>query len=250
MRYIERLPLPPDTVRGLAVRQERVDRLKASGTLEPIKEWDSGRKLKSVKTAHAVLRRMAGETERCMYCQDSHGTDIEHFKPKARFPGTMYHWENMLLCCTECGRFKGEEYPCTRDGSPLLIDPSKEDPWEYLDFEQRTGNITARYSRDRNEYSPKGIETVKILHLDRRGALSSLYRKSNKTLVEKVYTLIGVTIKDVEEEASKLIDIDFAGLLGWYIHGSGIHEDPFPLLKERQPLLWEALDRKIGRPDG
>jgi hypothetical protein len=59
---------------------------------------------------------------------------------------------------------------------------------------------------------------VKILHLDRRGALSSLYRKSRKTLVEKVYTLIGATIKDVEEKESKLIDIDLAGLLDWYTY--------------------------------
>jgi hypothetical protein len=33
-----------------------------------------------------ALKTMAGGRERCLYCEDNEGTDIEHFWPKSKYP--------------------------------------------------------------------------------------------------------------------------------------------------------------------
>ncbi|WP_156427859.1 hypothetical protein [Thiohalocapsa sp. ML1] len=99
-----------------------------------------------------------------MYCEDSHGTDIEHFRPKTPFPECLFVWTNMLLCCAECGRLKGKQFPTDAMGEPLLIDPTVDAPWEHLDFDPETGNVVARFDLERNAFCPKGEKTVETLH--------------------------------------------------------------------------------------
>lgn len=173
MRRIVRIDLPPATRKALDDRQEKADEKRATGTFDIEKEWKGARQTKPLKTVLSVLKTMAGERQRCMYCDDSHGTDIEHFWPKTPYPERMFRWLNLLLCCTECGRFKGECFPVDT-GTPVLIDPTADDPWRYLDFDPDTGNISARFDTDANDWSRRGLKTVEVLQLDRREALSRL----------------------------------------------------------------------------
>ena len=56
---------------------------------------------------------MAPGVQRCMYCLDSLGTDIDHFEPKSRRPLRTFCWHNHLLACSRCNsNYKREEYPC------------------------------------------------------------------------------------------------------------------------------------------
>jgi len=126
-----------------------------------------------------------GERERCMYCLDSHGTDIEHFWPKAPYPERMFTWSNLLLCCAECGRLKGDRFPLDV-GRPMLIDPTAEEPWQYLDFDPETGNLVARFDLDADDWSAKGQKTVELLQLDRREALATGYRRTYRRLAAVV----------------------------------------------------------------
>ena len=98
------------------------------------------------------VRDNAGLRQRCMYCLDSHGSDIEHFRPKAPYPKSMYQWTNLLLCCTHCGRLTGNQFPLA-GRSALLVDPTKENPWDSLDFDPTTGNISARFNATLNAWS-------------------------------------------------------------------------------------------------
>ena len=248
MQFIGRLPLPSEAVRGLRKRQAKVDGRVHQGAFDAVKEWDAGRKSVPVKSAHGVLQTMAGETERCMYCQDSHGTDIEHFKPKTPFPESMYQWENMLLCCAECGRFKGDRFPIDADSKPLLVDPSRQNPWDYIDFDPQTGNMTARFISATADFSKEGETTVAVLHLDRRGALSSLYKRADRRLRELVSTGVG-SMEDDESLADRLLRNDDAGLLGWYIQGSGQKEEPFASLARLRPRVVNAIRSKLERPN-
>src|SRR5207253_3495221 len=122
-----------------------------------------------------------GDRQRRMYCLHSHGTDIEHFWPKQPFPERMFAWPSLLLCCAECGRFKGDRFPLA-NAEPLLIDPTAEDPWLHLDFDPLTGNIVARFDPDREIYSEKGVKMVEVLHLDRREALAAAHQKTFRQL--------------------------------------------------------------------
>ena len=159
MRRITRIALCAVTENALNERQQTADEKKANGTLSVESEWKGARQTRPLKAALSVLKAMAGATERCMYCCDSHATDIEHFWPKSPYSERMFHWRNFLLCCTECGRFKGNQFPIAA-GESMLVDPSVDDPWQFLDFDPATGNISARFDPSANDWYARGLKTV------------------------------------------------------------------------------------------
>jgi uncharacterized protein (TIGR02646 family) len=181
MRRVIRASLDADLQENLNRRQAEADRKHEAGALQVNDEWQTARQTAALRSILATLKRMMGERQRCMYCLDSHGTDIEHFWPKTPYPERLFLWLNLLLCCTDCGRLKGDRFPLA-EGQPLLIDPTAEEPWLYLDFDPTTGNVVARFDADANDWSPKGLKTVEILQLDRRESLAVGYRKTFRRL--------------------------------------------------------------------
>ena len=139
MRKLQRRNLPVPVQAALHRKQTDADTKHGAGTLNIEAFWKSARQTKPIKATLGVLNKMAGNRHRCMYCVDSHGTDIDHFWPRKRYPERMFRWPNLFLCCTECGRFKGDDFPL-ENGSPLLVDPTADDPWQFLDFDPATGN--------------------------------------------------------------------------------------------------------------
>jgi uncharacterized protein (TIGR02646 family) len=186
---------------------------------------------------------MAGERQRCMYCVDSLGADIEHFWPKTPHPHRMYVWENLLLVCTDCGRKKGAQFPLTPHGEPLLIDPSAEDPWEFLDFEPETGNLTARFLLSMEGYSAKGETTVNVLHLDKREGVAAGYRKTYGHLCKRVTDWTNQNLAD--DYLEQLGKVDDHGLLGWFLHGSGQNEPAFSRFRDCYPEAWAACKERF-----
>lgn len=76
---------------------------------------------------------------KCAYCESyisnvDYG-DIEHFKPKSKFPELSVTWENLLLSCKICNgtAHKGEKWPAPADGGPL-VNPCKENPEDFFEF--------------------------------------------------------------------------------------------------------------------
>ncbi|PKO60666.1 MAG: TIGR02646 family protein, partial [Betaproteobacteria bacterium HGW-Betaproteobacteria-18] len=185
MRRIQRAALPKVVQNYLRKRQLAASDKHKNGDLNIERDWKSARQTKPLKAVVATLQTMMGPRQRCMYCLDSHGADIEHFRPKAVYPKRMYEWPNLLLCCTECGRFKGNKFPMSGRHA-LLIDPTREDPWKHLDFDPVTGNISARFDLQLNDWSAKGAATVDVLKLDRREALSAGYLKTLRHLSDIV----------------------------------------------------------------
>ncbi|HZI13982.1 MAG TPA: hypothetical protein VE153_26675 [Myxococcus sp.] len=108
----------------------------------------------------ATLGTMAPGRQRCMYCEDSAGTDIEHFWPKATYPEKAFTWANYLLACSCCNsNHKREQFPLDASGRPLLIDPTAEEPQEHLALSASTGLFTAR--------TPKGQKSIEVFGLNR-----------------------------------------------------------------------------------
>jgi uncharacterized protein (TIGR02646 family) len=192
----------------------------------------------------ATLKNMMGERERCMYCLDSHGTDIEHFWPKTPYPERMFLWPNLLLCCTECGRLKGSRFPLA-EGQPLLIDPTAEEPWQYLDFDPATGNIVARFELNTNDWSPKGLTTVEVFHLDRREALAIGYQRTYRRLSDIVERFLAEGTPAADDFFVSLSAADDHGLLGWCFKGTGKNIRPFSDLREQQPDVWNMCQAEI-----
>lgn len=59
--------------------------------------------------------------EKCGYCESKIGAtwpgDVEHLRPKSKFPELVLQWENLTLACGICNTNKGNTYA---DDVPLL----------------------------------------------------------------------------------------------------------------------------------
>lgn len=109
-----------------------------------------------------VLAGMCSGVERCMYCEDSSATDIDHFEPKATSPEKAFRWTNYLLACSTCNsNYKRTEYPTAEDGTALLIDPTREDPCVHLLLSPKTGMYAAA------DGSMKGEASIRVFGLNR-----------------------------------------------------------------------------------
>jgi len=246
MRRIQRAALPKVAQTYLSKRQLAANEKHKKGDLNIERDWKSARQTKPLKAVVATLQAMMGPRQRCMYCLDSHGADIERFRPKAAYPKRMYEWPNLLLCCTECGRFKGNKFPIS-GRQALLIDPTREDPWKYLDFDPVTGNISARFDLQLNDWSAKGMATVDVLKLDRREALSAGYLKTLRHLSDIVERALlgGAVAIDVPVLMTELKNVDDHGLLGWCLSDRGQTVYPFNDLHQRHPGVWRQCRRTI-----
>ncbi|MBH0780742.1 HNH endonuclease family protein [Nocardia bovistercoris] len=134
---IARDELSSRTMRTLRARQGRVDSA-ADPTTKAAASWRtfSGNARDEVLN---VLRGMCSGLERCMYCEDSQGTDIDHFRPKTSYPEWAFAWENYLLACSRCNsNHKRDRFPLRR-GRALLIDPTGADPFAHLALSLSTG---------------------------------------------------------------------------------------------------------------
>jgi uncharacterized protein (TIGR02646 family) len=240
MRKIRRKTLPPEEAGRLRTEQTNANAKLTAHTLDVQKEWKRARQNKPLKVAFATLLEMAGNRERCMYCGDSQGTDIEHFWPKNTYPKKMFRWDNLLLGCTACGRdHKGTKFPLDAGKKPLLIDPTKDDPWLFLDFDPMTGNFSARYDALGNP-APKGANTVEVLALDRREALASGHLKAYKLISKLISEAAASSTADTTTLISGLKEVDDYGILGWCFRGAGSNEPPMSSLKSAHPSVWAA----------
>jgi uncharacterized protein (TIGR02646 family) len=250
MRQIERTVLPPRLQTFLQRRQERIDAEITSGTADVDRSWRSARQTVSIRgpsnsVLHA-LRQMSGRRERCMYCLDSHGCDIEHFRPKARYPRRMFDWSNLLLCCTECGRYKGDRFPLTQADEPLLIDPTTEDPWRYLDFDPDTGCLIPRIDPVSMREIDKGAQTVAIFRLDQREGLSEACLITFRRLSKLVQQALDAEVTpQVDDLVTALRDVDDHGLLPWCFGPSGRTVEPFRSLHLRYSDVWSGCAEQL-----
>ena len=245
MRQINRAVLPEKIQTYLEERQSLADQKQKEGTLDINGEWKSARQTGPLKSVLTTLQKMMGPRERCMYCVDSHGADIDHFRPKTHYPEYAFQWPNLLLCCSECGRFKGSQFPL-HQGEPLLIDPCIEDPWQHIDFDPDTGNLTARFDIQANNWSEKGSKTVEVLKLDKREAMAAGYLADFKRLSDIVHTaLLASDSIDARALFDELNQADDHGLLGWCFSRTGQTIEPFSGLSQKHPEAWAFCQESL-----
>jgi len=152
-----------DLLRQCTDRTKRIRRLGATSKAAQ-SQWSAGTVEKD--GIRALLLRMAPGVERCMYCLNSTGTDIDHFEPKSRRPLRTFCWHNHLLACSRCNsNYKRTEYPCDDFGQCLLIDPSVDDPFDHLTLLPASGEFKAK--------TRKGRETLRVFGLNERFELVS-----------------------------------------------------------------------------
>jgi uncharacterized protein (TIGR02646 family) len=247
MRQVARHSLPPRAESYLARKQGEID---GGRLVQPTGE--AARRTKTMARVAQVLAAMYGRRQRCMFCGDSRSTDIEHFWPKIRYRSRVFRWDNLLWICTRCNRQKGDRFPLDRQRRPLLIDPTAEDPWDFLYFDRHTGNITARYDRSSGRPHPKGVHTVDpaILPLNIEAVTEGRLR-TRRNLVRAVnnfLTRMATNANPAVLEAELLEavrDNDDYGLALWYFYRDGGKEKPFHILRASYRAVWDRIAQAL-----
>jgi uncharacterized protein (TIGR02646 family) len=143
---------------------------------------------------------LAAQHWKCAFCESfvrhiSHG-DVEHFRPKAGYkqketddlkrPGyywLAYEWDNLFFSCQLCNQsFKQNLFPLKNGRrrarshthnlgkeEPLLVDPSRLDPADFIEFrEERAHAVAGRL---------EGETTIKVLGLNRPEMMEARRRR-------------------------------------------------------------------------
>ena len=218
MRRLTRPALDAATAAALAALQATVTSA-ADRRAKAVALWNSKSSAQHRATfdvVRAKLQEMAAGRTRCMYCEDSLGTDIEHFYPKAQHPERAFTWTNYLLACSHCNsNLKRELFPLL-NGQPALIDPSSDDPAQHLSFLPSTGALVA--------IGPKGQPSIDVFALNdpkaprklpsaRKGAFLKL-----QLLIEEYDRALTAQEHDAAELAKQTVrEEPFPGVLSWLL---------------------------------
>jgi uncharacterized protein (TIGR02646 family) len=137
------------------------------------KNKDAAEKRYNHKEVKSALNKMfAGK---CAYCESQilhidYG-DIEHFYPKSQYSVKCFDWDNLLLACGKCNgkSYKGDKFPLSDEGTPLLVNPVNDDPDVYFTFEfdidTGTANVISLNERGEVTESTLGLNrTELVLH--------------------------------------------------------------------------------------
>lgn len=174
MRYIRRSALGPRESQWLQGRTVTIQGASPAGrkTLAAA-QWKSDKQNQSRNPLGRILeelKAMASGLERCMYCEDNAGTDVDHFWPKTSYPEKTFCWDNLLLACSCCNSGKLAEFPLTAAKTPILLDPTLDDPQQYLILIASTGQFEPRAAEDGSDRT-RAVETLRIFRLNSRRTL-------------------------------------------------------------------------------
>ena len=104
------------------------------------------------------------ENSCCPYCEieiNLNDSQIEHIKPKDKFPELLIDYNNLIACCLEskrCGNSKANKW------DELFINPVIENPEDYFEYDIKTGEITPIF-KEGNRYE-KAKYTIDLLNLN------------------------------------------------------------------------------------
>lgn len=142
---------------------------------------------KNSENKRALINASHGK---CIYCESrvvhiSFG-DVEHIKPKSKYPALKFVWTNLGYVCTKCNNAKKDKY----DDSTPYINPYDEDPKEHLVavgalLKHKAGSergelTTIDIDLNRSDLVEKRLEKIKYIER----AIDACMRTSNIKLKE------------------------------------------------------------------
>lgn len=203
MIRLERISLPAATTIQLgeyteAIRRQDTERERRALAAELWAGSTTRRRVRPALTA--ALAEMAPGHERCMYCGDGQGTDVDHFEPKSRAPLRTFDWLNHLLACSFCNsKEKGDRFPVAADGSPFLVDPTAEDPLDHLRLVLPLGVYKGLTDR--------GRACIEVFGLNARSVLVKGRRDAYVTAKQSIELWRLATDKGLHDKAAEIVRI-------------------------------------------
>ena len=181
---------------------------------------------------------MAGARNRCFYCSDSLGTDVEHFEPITVSPASTFSWRNLQWVCTNCNRHKGNRP--TAAERLLMIDPTMVDPWAFLTLDEATGLVAARY--EDGALDACGEFTLRVLTpLTEEGVITG--RERAITSLRSAVSAVQTDPSDFEARRAfrAAVQKDDYGVSAWFALWEGARSEPFAALRRDCPAVWRRF---------
>lgn len=164
--------------------------------LEAKRVWDGASKQnKTFLEIKQKLTEICSGSQRCCYCEDAPADEIEHIAPKSIYPLLCFSWSNYLYACGPCNGPKNNQFAIYLDldgsykditppklrtvyinppsGSPVLIDPRKENPLDFiiLDIQGGTFRFIPLSNDQTSKYYERAKYTICVLRLNKRDYL-------------------------------------------------------------------------------
>ena len=80
----------------------------------------------------------------CGYCEEEAALEeVDHFRPKSKFPELVYAWSNWVFACNSCNNTKNDKWPPGGYVDPCACS-TQERPEHFFDFNLRTGMIVPK----------------------------------------------------------------------------------------------------------
>jgi uncharacterized protein (TIGR02646 family) len=138
---------------------------------------------KTFAAVKAALAKMCCGARRCAYCEDSAADEVEHIRPKSRYPEAVFVWPNYLYACGPCNGaksnrfaiFPGENLPQVEvadsdgpsiAGTPVFINPREENAMQWITLDLRTCLFVATAPKSTQPHE-RAIYTLEVLRLNR-----------------------------------------------------------------------------------
>jgi uncharacterized protein (TIGR02646 family) len=108
----------------------------------------------------------------CGYCEREDKGEVDHFRPKSKYPKQVYEWTNWVFACHTCNHNKGGLWP--RGG---YVDPCAQttaaQPESHFDFDTKTGEIVPRakaqkYQQHKAKQMASDLDLNAYYHLQAR----------------------------------------------------------------------------------
>lgn len=137
--------------------------------------------------------------EKCIYCESKVAAvyfgDVEHIKPKSKFPDLKFDWDNLGYVCAKCNNVKSDKW----DNELPFINPYTENPDEFL---CSTGHfIYHLVGNKRGEITEKEIDLNRVelieMRKERIDAIRTLADKHNN---ETNQTLKKTLLNELQKE--------------------------------------------------
>lgn len=162
------------------------------------KTWNAGgfKKNKSFLAMRQALLELSNGVQRCAYCEDSKGNQVEHIRPKDWYPGQVFDTGNYVMACGDCNapknnnfsvlptgqtkpvelkRKKGQTILEPPLGEDVLINPRVDDPFQFLKLNIVTpdGNPGTFKFKEQGAgwHRARAKYTIKLLRLNVRDEL-------------------------------------------------------------------------------
>lgn len=190
---------------------------------------------------------------RCMYCGDDAGNAIDHYWPKARYPLLAYTWDNYLWACSTCNsNLKRDHFELDAQDKPLLLDPTVDEPSEFMRYIHTTGQFEPLYD-DADQPNARAEYTIRLLDLNetqrKRPRPAALCQGRKDVWDNIVNSIVSYGIYRRADQAIEMDDVKrsiterspFPMLLGWLLRQTRSANASLIFMRGQGPQLLATL---------